>query len=252
MRILNGPGALAACTAIFIEHGSKLKVRDAYENVYDICVGLDYKHFGYYKDAKRNKSQELGYRIGEASSAANELFRATRRADVAPDKNWTVVVFLAVSRLCYDLHTDSAFIPYQWIRIRTAYEGYARRAVARKFFYFDHRHTSVHALALCSALPVDLHVMFLRVGYLGCILFTAPPFLPAAIDVLARERKSFYRLVRQDLLWLYAHRGGDFGMPHPDEDIRCIFGWILENWGRWGKFIKRSRNATAMHYSVTE
>ena len=200
MPILIGRNVPAVATTFFVDCESKLKVRDVFGNSYDICIGLDYKHLGSYKDAKRNKSREFGYRIGEDTKAAQELFRATRRATVATENNWQLAVALSVSRLCYDVDTDEALTEPQWRRITTAYDGLARRAVSRFFFHKEHRHTSSCALAACRALPLKLHVLFLMLGYLGRILSTAPPFLLAAIDVLARECKLFYCLVRSDLV----------------------------------------------------
>ena len=108
MPILIGRNAPAVAITCFVDCDSKLEVKDAFGNSYDICVGLDYKHLGSYKDAKRTASPELGYRIGEATNAAQELFRATRRATVAPEKNWQLAVALSVLHLCYDAHTDAA------------------------------------------------------------------------------------------------------------------------------------------------
>ena len=250
MPVVIGKGAPAVSTDIFTTRKAIITVDDAYGNSYNIHAGLDYKHLGSFKDAKRNKTREHSYRIAEAATASAELFRATRRADVPPDKAWRLAESLCASRLCFDVHTDSTLSEAHLKRLSAAYNGFARRCVNKKLFHVDTRKTADHALAICGALPLELHVLHLRVGYVGRILGNAPPFLLAAIQVLADTKDSFLSRVIDDLAWLHRGRGGAFGLPHPEE-LSDTFDWIRAQPFRFKQLVKRSRNASSSHFSVT-
>ena len=233
MPIILGPDTPAVASKIYVEDKSEMKVRDLHGNDYTICVGMSYKHLGSYKDSKRNKAQELSYRAGEASSAAKELFRATRKAEVTPPKNWQLALSLCASRLCYDAHTDSFFTEAQMKNMSSTYDGLARRSVSRKFFHESSRCSAAFARALCVAAPAELHLRFARLSYLARLIDTGPLFVLAAIDVLARSPRSFFRLVLDDLQWLFEHRGAEFGMPDPREEVRDTLDWIGAQTVRW-------------------
>ena len=252
MPIILGPDTPAVASKIYVEDKSEIQVRDLHGNDYTICVGMSYKHLGSYKDSKRNKAQELSYRAGEASSAAKELFRATRKAEVTPPKNWQLALSLCASRLCYDAHTDSFFTEAQIKKMSSTYDGLARRSVSRKFFHESSRCSAAFARALCVALPAELHLRFARLSYLARLIDTGPLFVLAAIDVLARSPRSFFRLVLDALQWLFEHRGAELGMPDPREEVRDTLDWIGAQTVRWRKLINRSKRATASFLSVTE
>ena len=131
---------------------------DDFGNESCVHIGLEYKHLGNRKDAKVSRSKEIGFRIAEAASAINELCRSTRTAHVDPPKHWNLAVYLCVSRLAYDAHTESKWTSAQMPQLSSAYNGFARRSVSKAFFVDDNRRSADAALAVCSALPFELHL----------------------------------------------------------------------------------------------
>ena len=98
---------------------------------------------------------------------------------------WALVTSLCVFRLAYDAHTRSKWTEAQMSKLSSVHIGVARRAVSNLFFVEENRRTADAALAMCCALPFELHLRRVRLDYLCRLTVFGPDFLLVALDVLA-------------------------------------------------------------------
>ena len=250
MPIIIGKDAGVVKHDIFVKRKSKLEVTDDFGNVSLIHVGLEYKHLGNHKDAKRSRAKEIGYRIAEASGANKELCRSVRKSHLEPHKHWLLATSLCVTRLAFDAHTESKWTDTQIAKMSSVYNGFARRSAAKDFFSADNRLTSNAALSICKALPFELHLRFVRLGYLVRLANHGPSFLLVALDVLSPQPFSFAKLIKTDLVWLFERRGKDYGMPDPRSSLPVAISWVSECQKRWKKLLYRSRVAVTSHFAL--
>ena len=122
--------------------------------------------------------------------------------------------------------------------------------MSRALFKKDSRQSAVVARALCLALPVEFHIRFSRLAYLNRLVTSGPVFVLAAIDVLANCRKSFFKLIVSDLMWLHSDRGSAYGMIVAGDDIRGVLDRICSDTRRFRKLLLRVKASTVSFMSI--
>ena len=132
----------------------------------------------------------------------------------------------------------------------SVYNSFARRSAAKDFFSADNRLTANAALAVCNALPFELHLRFVRLGYLARLANHGPNCLLVALDVLSPQPFSFAKLIKVDLVWNFERRGKYYGMPDPLASLPVAISWVSECQMRWRKLLFRSRVAVTSHLSL--
>ena len=162
MLVIIGKRAADVKTYIFVNREAKLDVIEDVGNRSLVPMALDYKHLGSHKDANRSRAKEMVHRIAEAANASRELSRCTCRSQVEPPKHWLLAMSLCVTRLAYDAHTESNWTSAQMSKLASAYNSSARNYVDKQFVNIENRKTAEAALALCQALPFELHLQCVR------------------------------------------------------------------------------------------
>ena len=216
-----------------------------------IHYGRVYKHLGSYKDVKRSKATEIGYRAAEAGSASRELFKALRKTNVDPPRQWRFVSSLCNSRLLLDIQTETSIARGSIGKLKAAYDGFARRCCGKRFFDPKSRVASDIALAHCNALPLEDHIRLARLTYLGRLVAHGPPFLIALLELLSCTKHSYVHTIFLDLQYVFDGRGACFGLPDPRVSLADSLSFIAADVKRWKKLIARIRAAATSSFSLT-
>ena len=80
---------------------------------------------------------------------------------------------------------------------------------------------------------------------------SAPPYLLAAITVLADKPQSCVKLAISDMEWIHARQRADFGMPDPSVCFDDVVRRIVMCLPRLTNLVKRARSMVASFFSVT-
>ena len=87
--------------------------------------------------------------------------------------------------------------------------------------------------------------------YFCRVAISGPAFLPAALDVLGSQPKSYIGLIRGDLLCSFFRRGRDYDKPDPRMSLPDTIQWISSRRKRWKKLLDRLKAAVTSHCSLT-
>ena len=125
--LLLGPGSKDSFTSVFVDHSAKISVADDYNNQYDWCFAMSYKHLGSHKDCKRSPVLETNFRIGQCITAMKKLSKPLWKSLLLPPQKWSFCSSLAVTKLTFDSWTDGRIIKSTYLKLEATYNGIARR-----------------------------------------------------------------------------------------------------------------------------
>ena len=242
MLTFRGEGTQQLARDLCFDSGMMIKTTIG-SRVYCINVAQTYKHLGTMTDTTFSRAPECKHRI----SSTIEPFRALKKRIFKIDKlpvprKWIFSESLCVTRLAYNLYTDSRMPKNAYASIARRYMTIVRStsrchsiAAEQKFF------SDNEALAASLALPWNQVMALARLRYLARAMQSAPDVLFALLEDGSRHTDSWNELIRRDCSWLHSVVGHLYGIPEPEHDWESLMQWINDNMQSWQSAVRLAK-----------